>query len=190
MKFDLDCWILTWSLDDWDWCFIPRIFSWIDLYSLNIEEALNRSNLVSPKGLTDSFPRCLYMHWRWYFHFTTFICIFYAFIHNLVLRFCMIGIRGDSEGEGAWWQKATQEAFQSFSYDQGDMRIDVLHTKILNIHNSSDSMNHFYVFMINPYGTWWRGFSCPKIERCSIQYLEVACGSRHSFASNHERMVL
>ena len=46
-------------------------------------------------------------------------------------------------------------------------------------------MNHFGGFLIKPYETRWKGISCPKSERCSIQDLEVSCGSGHTFKSNH-----
>ena len=46
-------------------------------------------------------------------------------------------------------------------------------------------MSHLGVFPIKPRGPQWRGCSCPKNERCSIQDLDVECGLEHTFTSNH-----
>lgn len=66
------------------------------------------------------------------------------------------------------------------------MRIDVLHAGMLTIGNLSSFMNQFDVFFINPYGLQWRGFSCKKSGRCSIQDMEVVCGLENPFSSNNE----
>ena len=95
-----------------NWWYIPSV-SWIDLHSLN-EESLSWCDLVSPRGPTYGFPWCLNVFWCWYFHLIIYIFLFYAFTYNLLSIFCMIGIRGDDEGEGAWWQREVREAFQIF----------------------------------------------------------------------------
>ena len=52
--------------------------------------------------------------------------------------------------------------------------------------NSRGFKIQFSVYPINPRGTWWRGFSCPKSEKWPIQVSKVACSPLHSITLKHE----
>lgn len=142
-----------------NWLFILRNVLWIDFHSLS-EESLIWSKLVSPYG---------YNPWSWSLGtlcaLKLMFPLFVSFMHLPITWFQVLAWQGSKKMVKVmvhFIQRETTKAFQRLFWDLEDMRSGELYTGMLPIENQSDFMNHFCVFLINPYGPWWGGFSCPQ----------------------------